>query len=163
MPTRSWICLNRRCVAEFDATDNNPACPNCGGVRCKWVPKPVNIARGVATRVDRDVQGLAEDYNLTNFNSPQRGRKAAMTPASTAQTHTFAPKSMPGWAGALPVDPQTGAIQPACVTTGVKAKLAGGPLIDKKHPATMAEMTPQIQASWKPDGGVRGAVERLPK
>ena len=75
MVIRSWLCQNKRCGVEFDATTNHPACTKCGCVRTQWVPKPVAVRGSSSTsQIDRVVRGLADDYNMTNLPKTVRGQ-----------------------------------------------------------------------------------------
>lgn len=100
MITRSYTCLNRNCLNEFDSTEDHPPCPNCGGLRVKWLPRPVAIGR-VAGSIDKDVRALADTYGMADINSPQRDRAATVTRAQpTGPVLPF--QASQGWNMSLP-------------------------------------------------------------
>jgi hypothetical protein len=72
---RSWVCLNRRCGAVFDAWEAAPTCPACGNVRVDWVPGGGHTA-GTAAACDAELRKLADCYGLADLNSARRDQAA---------------------------------------------------------------------------------------
>ncbi len=129
MIIRSWICLNRHCVHEYDAEGDYPPCPRCGGLRVKWVPRPVAIRSEKTKAADASVRQLTDIYGDKNYRSPRRHEAMApkVNPTTTAgKTMRFEPKGMAGWSADLPLD---GAGNPVaiCSPTGVTAKVSLSP------------------------------------
>lgn len=73
MISRDWCCLNRRCGAQFHSFDSAPECPKCGNVRVSWIPGGGHIGK-VAPQMDQRLRGLAQDFGLTDLNSPSPSR-----------------------------------------------------------------------------------------
>lgn len=67
---KDWICLNRRCGAEFEAWDASPTCPRCGCVKVQYRPSGGHIGK-VAGRIDQVLRAQADAYGLTDMG--QRG------------------------------------------------------------------------------------------
>lgn len=93
---RTWLCLNARCNAEFDAWEANPSCSRCGCVRVQWVPGGGHIAN-VSGRADAEFRTLADNFNLTDMHSAVRGEAAKKVKSQptvdprSAPAHQFAP------------------------------------------------------------------------
>jgi hypothetical protein len=74
MISRDWHCLNERCGVEFHSFEkSNPPCPKCGCVRVSWIPGGGHIM-GMAPRIDKRLQLIAETQGLKNLNSPSPSR-----------------------------------------------------------------------------------------
>src|SRR5271166_4248459 len=132
MPNRSYLCLNRNCVAAFNSSAERPTCPRCKGRIVKWLPQPVNVSRGTSKSIDATARGLADSYGMTNYNTPVVGRRAA--PPAAAEASNVKPFDFgAGWRANLPTDAQ-GRPVTMCVPTGLTSKLKGSPTIDKKVP-----------------------------
>lgn len=162
MVIRSWACLNRHCLNQWDGEGDHPPCPKCGGLRVKWVPRPVAI-RGERTKeIDRTVAQLTATYGDKNYRSPRSRESMApkLNPTPTAgKSMTFAPKlppGMEGWRTEVPLD-QSGRPVAICAPTGVTAPL---PIkgLEAKVPQNqkLAAATPatRVEASHRPPGGI---------
>lgn len=124
---RTWICLNRYCLRENTVADaDHPPCPYCGGLRVKWVPKPVATMSQRTRNIDATVREIIATNGDKNWNSPVRDGRAApkVNPSLGSHTTQFSPAGMLGWTGTVPVDPKTGAPLAACVNTSVTAPLS---------------------------------------
>lgn len=74
MLSRDWICENPACRKVFHSyAHGNPECPACECVRVSWVPGGGHIA-AKSPGIDRTVRDLAEQYGMTNINSPSPSR-----------------------------------------------------------------------------------------
>lgn len=74
MLSRDWSCLNKVCREVFHSYEHgNPECPKCGCVRTAWLPGGGHIA-AKSPGIDRTVRGLAEQYGMTNVNTPSPSR-----------------------------------------------------------------------------------------
>lgn len=147
MIIRSWACLNRHCINQFDGEGEFPPCPKCGGMRVKWVPRPVAIRSAKTTQIDRTVAQLTATYGDKDYRSPRRHESVApkINPATTpGKTRRFEP--MTGWAVDLPLD-AAGNPASICAPTGVTAKL---PIAADK----LGTRTPLDKRSASPTGAV---------
>jgi hypothetical protein len=154
--TRTFSCLNRNCQTEFDSSEDYPPCPRCGGLRCKWLPKPVAINSGATAAIDLTARQLAEDHGLTNFNTPQLGRPAVNLPAMNGETAgSFEP--MPGWKINLPAAALSGGGTSVCMPTGVTAKIKvdpnAGPLKESDGRTGMAALREATRFEGRTRGG----------
>jgi hypothetical protein len=158
---RSWACLNRHCVNVFDMADADfPPCPRCGGLRVKWVPRPIAIKSEKTKQIDRTVTQLTETYGDKNYRSPRKHEATApkVNPTVTpGKSMTFSPAGMPGWKTEVPLDAK-GAPAAICAPTGVTASLTVKGLekkvpVDKRSPTSHGSR-PKYEASWRPPGGV---------
>ena len=111
---RSWKCQNKACWNEFDAQNDNPACPACGCIRTNWIPKPVNIGK-TASGLDKVVRDLANDFKMKNVPTVQAG-ETVKGPATQG-----VPISVGGMQAMLGPDGRAGV-----VNFNTKAKLKGG-------------------------------------
>lgn len=157
MVWRTYSCLNRHCRFEFNAEGDHPPCSRCGGLRVKWVPRPVNIGRGVAARVDRDVNALVVQAGMTDYRSPKyAGDKVAISEPAPAQDgmRQFKPQGGMGWSLNIPEQAYMNN-RAYCGPTGVTAKLKAGNLIDVKVPGSkQLGAGAQIEGSYNPEGGI---------
>jgi hypothetical protein len=156
---RSWCCLNRHCVHQWDGEGDHPPCPRCGGLRVKWIPRPVAFKSERTKEIDRTVSQLTATYGDKNYRSPRSRESMAprINPVPVSgKTMRFTPTGMVGWSADLPID-QNGNPVPVCTTTGVTAKL---PIqgLEAKVPQNqkLAKATPQTtyHARWQPPGGI---------
>jgi len=154
--TRTWECLNRNCRHVFNAQGDYPACVRCRGIRVKWRPVPVAIAR-TAPSVDRTVRQLTETQGIDNYNSARRGVAVAQPKAkqNAAGTAPFTP--MQGWTGNINVD-KNGKPLASCVTTGVTAPLPIAKMgqvgkVQGKN-EKFDDPKPQFEARHRPPGGI---------
>lgn len=84
MISRNWRCLNERCGHCFHSFERtNPPCPECGCVRCDWIPGGGHIM-GMAPRIDKRLRGIAEQQGMTNLNSPSPSRLNRAAPRYNA-------------------------------------------------------------------------------
>ena len=130
MPTRTFLCLNRNCLTEFDSQAEARYCPRCRGNRVRWVPKPVAIMSGATKRADETVRNLATDFGMTNVNSPVRGQRAA-PPVPPSNIVNFRMSNAPAWGGQFAIG-EDGKPRAMCIPTGVKGKMKGGAIIDQR-------------------------------
>ena len=163
MIIRSWACCNRHCLHQWDGEGDHPPCPRCGGLRVKWVPRPVAI-RGERTKeIDKTIAQLTSTYGDKNYRSPRRYESTApkVNPTATpGKTMTFEPKGMTGWKAEVPLD-RNGAPVAMCAPTGVvsplsisKDKLGVRVPVDKRS-ATDTGAIPAYQARHRPPGGIK--------
>ena len=157
MIVRSYSCLNRRCQHAFDSTLDHPPCPLCRGLRVQWVPKPVAIRGSRMAAIDATARGLADDFGLTNFRTPEAGKPAALAPpAAPNKQNIFEPQK--GWRIAIPDDALTGGGHAVCAPAGVTAKVKvdpnAGPLKETNAKYGMDEMRrhTRIEATHRPKG-----------
>lgn len=129
MIIRTYSCLNRRCTYQFDSTENHPPCPRCGGLRVQWVPGKFGIRTAGTVKADNAARQLADDFGLTNFNSPRRGepampKHAAPPPPQNGSGISYEPQK--GWRVQLPEQVlQTGSSY--CAPTGMTSKVTVDP------------------------------------
>lgn len=95
---RTWKCLNRRCLHEFDTGEPVPHCPKCDCVRVTWVPGGGNILHARTTSLDRTIRQQADAFGMSDLNSPSHSRlnRAAPrarvpAPSTSLGQVTFAP------------------------------------------------------------------------
>jgi hypothetical protein len=72
---RTFICQNRRCAAEFDDWNANPACPRCGNVRVQWKPGGGHVGKR-SGGIDAEFRTLADNYGLSDLHSARAGEAA---------------------------------------------------------------------------------------
>ncbi len=93
---RSWLCLNSRCGATFDAWEENPPCTQCGCVRVQWIPGGGHV-QGTAGHADAEFRALADAFKMTDMHSAVRGEAAKKMKSQpvvdqrSTQPHQFAP------------------------------------------------------------------------
>lgn len=160
MIIRTWACLNRHCLNVFDGDTDFPPCTACGGIRVKWVPRPVAILSEKTKQVDKTVAQLTATYGDKNYRSPRRHESTApkLNPAVVpGKTRRFEPAGMAGWAADLPLDAAGNPVA-ICAPTGVTAKL---PIAQTGQKVPMSKAspgptgsTPRYEASYRPPGGV---------
>lgn len=154
MIIRSWICLNKHCLHQWDGEGDHPPCPRCGGIRVQWVPRPVALRSDRTKEIDRTVSQLTAAYGDKNYRSPRRHESTApkVNPVVTpGKTMKFQPAGMAGWSVDLPLD-AAGNPASICAPTGVTAKLpiAAGKLgvktqVSEKSPNSTG-MVPKYEA-----------------
>ena len=158
MIIKTWLCLNKHCLNQFDSSDGEfPPCVRCGGIKVKWVPKPFGIKSERTKQADRDVRGLQEAYGDRDYRSPRRGESAAprTNPVPIqGKTQRFTP--MAGWSADVPID-QSGNMVPYCAPTGVTAKIA--PAIGSRAPVVRMDgrqlgVGGKFEAVHRPAGGI---------
>ena len=163
MPIRSFLCLNRRCLTEFDSPYLNPSkCPRCSGPKVQWLPKPVGILSGPTKKADQTIKDLAADFGMTNVNTPRAGERAMPRP-SQGNVVDFRMKNAPAWGGKFLIGPD-GKPWSMCVPTGVTGKMKGTNIINQR-----ARYTPnqdlgggsQIENRWGTQADINAAVEKL--
>jgi hypothetical protein len=125
MISRDWRCQNCGCVFHsFEKA--NPPCEECGCVRVDWIPNGGHIGK-VAPRADATLRGLADQFGMTNMNSPSPSRLNRAMPAleqpkfdsSYGQRH-FAP----GFSS--PVSPYGATCTPSTAPIDVRGKVQIG-------------------------------------
>jgi hypothetical protein len=68
-PRADWTCLSKKCQQDgaatvyYDLPINTTRCPVCGSKRITRLYNAVNVARGIATGVDRMVQPVADEHD----------------------------------------------------------------------------------------------------
>src|SRR5262249_39389150 len=141
------------CLAEFDSDGDHPPCPNCGGLRVKWLPRPVAIGK-VAGGIDRDVRELADTYGMSDIRSPQRDRAAVVTAPSVGQPAAGLPfQPTQGWGMNLPAQALMGNGSSVCSPVKFGAlppasQKVTGPQWKPREP------TPVLEASHRPEEGL---------
>jgi len=162
MIIRSWACLNRHCLHQWDGDGDHPPCPRCRGIRVKWVPRPVAILSAKTKQVDATVAQLTATYGDKNYRSPVRHERVAprVNPIATpGKTMRFEPKGMAGWAADLPLD-AAGNPAAICSPTGVTAKLPisadrlGTRVQVAKNSPSATGSVPKYEARYQPPGGI---------
>jgi hypothetical protein len=68
--SRNWHCSH--CHGTFHSFEPNPECPACGCVNVAWVPGGGHVLKH--NGVDRTVRNLADQYGMTNVNTPSPSR-----------------------------------------------------------------------------------------
>lgn len=124
MIIKTWACLNRYCQKVFDSSAGDfPPCPLCGGLKVKWVPKPVAVRSERTKTIDRDVAALKDIYGDKNYRTPRRGESVAprANGAVGDRSQRYAPVS--GWGVDVPLD-GNGNFVPHCAPTGVTARVS---------------------------------------
>ena len=125
MISRDWQCLN--CGHGFHSFEKaNPSCPQCGCVRVNWTPGGGHIGK-VAPRADATLRGLADQFGMTNMNSPSPSRLNRSMPrleqpkfdSSYGQRH-FAP----GFSS--PISPHGATCAPSTAPIDVRGKVQIG-------------------------------------
>jgi hypothetical protein len=163
MVIRSWCCLNKNCVHQWDGEGEYPPCPRCGGIRVRWVPKPVAIRSEATKKIDMTVNQLVSTYGDKNYRSPRTHESVAprVNPVQTpGKTQRFQPAGMAGWAVDMPVD-ANGQPVSVCAPTGVTAKLPiAADRLGVKAPLSKASPSPtgsvpSYEARHNPPGGVK--------
>lgn len=157
MIIKSWACLNRYCLKVFDSSDGDyPPCPRCGGLKVKWVPRPVAIKSAATAQIDRDVQALKEVYGDKSYRTPRRGESVApranQAVGNRAQRYT----PMAGWTADVPLD-GNGNFMAHCAPTGVTSKVSAK--VGQRVPVTSVAgkqlgVGGNIEASHRPPGGI---------
>jgi hypothetical protein len=153
MIIRTYGCLNRNCQHEFTSDGDFPPCPRCRGIRVKWVPGAFNVGgKGNAKDVDAIARGLADDYKLTNFRTPEVGRSAVALPQGNGKTAgTFEPQQ--GWKIPMPESALTGQGHAVCAPTGVTAKVTVNQNQVMPASKTLGAGS-RIEGSFRPPGGI---------
>jgi hypothetical protein len=97
MISRDWACLNLKCRRTFHSFESAPECPACGNARVHWIPGGGHQAK-VSPGYDARLRGLADQYGMTNINSPSPSRINRAAPRADHPgperyrgQHTFAP------------------------------------------------------------------------
>ncbi len=76
---RTWLCLNRKCTAEFDSDQPNPECPTCECARVQWLPRGGHLA-GSSTGIDKTLRQVSDRFGLTDMgqrSGTHAGERAA--------------------------------------------------------------------------------------
>src|SRR5215475_10254940 len=107
MISRDWRCLNPACGAVFHSNERNPECSQCGNVRVTWVPGGGHVM-SKAPGIDRTVRQLADNYGMSDVNSPSPSRLNRAMPQAARAASGPAVQFAPGFAA--PIDMKTGAI-----------------------------------------------------
>jgi hypothetical protein len=124
MISRTWMCLNRACRAQFHSYEANPACSECGCVKVQWVPGGGHIAKNGG--VDRTVRHLADVYGMSDINSPSPSRLNRAAPKVVQPPVDVSAPPMqfaPGFTAH--VSPHGATCAPS--TTGVHARISASP------------------------------------
>jgi hypothetical protein len=128
MIIRSWACLNRHCLHSWDGEGDHPPCPECRGIRVKWIPRPFAIKSEKTKAVDRSVAQLTSVYGDKDYRSPRRHESMApkvnpsVTPGKTMRYNPAGGNAVAGAGIDMPID-QQGRPVAICAPTGVTAKL----------------------------------------
>ena len=152
---KSWACLNRYCLAVFDSSAGDfPPCIHCGGLKVKWVPRPVAVRSERTTNIDKTVGELQATYGDKDYRSPVRGQPMAprANGAVGNRSQRYTPAGMPGWAADVPLD-ASGNFVAHCAPTGVTARIS--PKLDQRASAgKLGPPRPKFEAAFRPPGGV---------
>jgi len=120
---RTWACLNRHCIHEFTTEGNYPPCPQCGGIRVKWLPQPFAIKSEATRKVDATVAEVSKTLGEKNYRSPVRGESMAPKVAAAPPRGTMKVSPQPGWSLDVPTD-RAGYPVSFCGPTGVSSRLS---------------------------------------
>src|SRR5215475_10871001 len=101
MISRDWRCLAASCGSVFHSYDANPECPQCGNVRVTWVPGGGHVM-AKAPGIDRTVRQLADNYGMSDVNSPSPSRLNRAMPQAARAASGPAVQFAPGFAA--PID-----------------------------------------------------------
>lgn len=128
---RTWLCLNQRCKTQWNDWDNYPSCPQCGNVRCQWVPGGGNILSGATRDADGEAKALATMFNLSDLNSGRRGEAVKPMARPTAHQERGAPAKTfgPGFVGTVKHDINGSPVatcEPSLARVNFKAKVGVG-------------------------------------
>jgi hypothetical protein len=145
---RSWLCLNARCNAQFDAWTDYPSCTKCGGARVQWIPGGGHVA-GTARAADAELRQLADNFGLTDLNSARRGERAkpalqAAPPTGRQQSMQFAP----GFTA--PVNPERAACVPSTSRVNFKARVGTGSALAHSRTVPGVHAATHVEASHRP-------------
>lgn len=161
MVIRTFQCLNKRCVRQFDAWESNPACPACGCVRVQWVPGGGHIA-GVAKAADAELRALADIFKLPDINSAERGRGAKRIVTQNPVDPKSAPPMQFGPGFAAVVDPNRARTSenpsgaqcvPSAAHVDFRAKVPMGTALSHSRSVPGVHTATVIDASHRPRGG----------
>jgi hypothetical protein len=149
---RTWCCQNMKCGTTFDAWENYPACPQCGCVRCNWIPGGGHIGKS-APRIDATFRDLAQAYGMTDIASARAGERAM--PKLPQGAHETGPQMQfaPGFVGTAYRRDAAGDYRSVCSFSphaSVKVKTAVG---SKLRGATNA---PPMTSNTRVEGSCKG-------
>ena len=128
MISRDWRCMNDACGNMFHTYDDIPECPKCGCVRCDWIPGGGHIM-GTAPRMDKRLRTLADDFGLTNLNSPSPSRLNRAKPPLEHRKVDYDGRPMhfaPGFSS--PISSQGATCQPTSTPVNLRGKVSIGGL-----------------------------------
>ena len=160
---RTWNCLNRRCRNTFNAQEDFPPCPRCGGLRVNWIPRPVAVHGASAQNrktIVNEVEEQARAAGIDQIRSTMRGDPAAtrvtINTAVGGRTSDLDYEPVSGWKVRLPAQALSGRSGASvCAPTGMTAPLKNADYnyIDKVQPVNhLRGPTPVIEAAHRPKG-----------
>ncbi len=147
---RSWQCQNARCGRTFDAWENYPACPGCGGVRTQWLPRGGHVFTEAARTADTELRNLANSFGLNDINSARRDERAkpklpvAPNPGRSVPNMQFAP----GFTA--PVNPNAAQCLPSTSNVNFKTRVAQGRALPTSRSVPGVHSATSIEASHRP-------------
>lgn len=145
---RNWLCLNKRCNAQFTSWNPYPECSKCGCSRVQWVPGGGHTA-GTRQSADAELRILADNYGLTNLNSARRDQ-AAKPMHVPAQIDQRSPSMQfaPGFTA--PVLPDRSVCVPSTSKVNFKATVATGSALAHSRSVPGVHAATSIEASHRP-------------
>jgi len=147
---RSWLCLNHRCNARFDAWESHPACSKCGCVRVSWVPGGGHVA-GTAKAADAELRTLADHFGLSDINSARRDQRAKpFLPPQPAVDRNAAPSMqfMPGFTA--PINPERATCVPSTSKVNFKTRVQTGSALPHSRSVPGVHAGTRVEASHRP-------------
>lgn len=150
MIVRTFLCLNKRCEAEFEAWDDmNPPCSGCGCVRVQWLPRGGHTM-GTAPGADAEFRKLSDCFGLSDLRSAVRGEAAKKIAAQPHVDQRSAPSMQfaPGFA-AVP-HPSGAVCVPSTQNVTFKAKAAIGAGLPASRSVPGVHAGTVIEATHRP-------------